>query len=103
GFDPALIPPLHLWAGALQFGSAVLGEARLETWPTPEGLHVQSFESRSADMELHASGDWLRVAGQERSSFQISFTAEDLGRMLDALGFAGMVQGGQTLARLDAT
>lgn len=103
GFSPAAVPPLHLWAGDLRVGEAELGEARLETWPTPAGLHVQTFESHSPDMELHASGDWLRVDGRERSAFQIGFTAEDLGRMLGALGFAGIVEGGQTLARLEAT
>jgi len=101
---PSSVPPLHLWAARLRFGAAQLGEARLETWPTTEGLHVQSFETHSADMELRASGDWTRGrGGRDRSTFEIGFTAEDLGRMLDALGFAGMVEGGQTLARLDAT
>ena len=101
--DPAAIPPLHLWIGALQLGEARLGETRLETFPTPQGMHVQLAESRSDDLELRASGDWGQVDGRERSRFQMTFTAEDLGRMLAALGFAGVVQGGQTLARLDAT
>jgi uncharacterized protein (TIGR02099 family) len=101
--DPRDVPSLHAWVGDLHLGAAALGEARLETFPTPEGMHVQLFEARSNALELRASGDWTRREERERSTFQIGFTAEQLGAMLEALGFARMVEGGQTLARLDVT
>ena len=101
--DPASVPPLHAWVGDMAYGDAELGETRLETYPTAEGMHVQLFESRSPALELRASGDWTRSGGRERSTFQIGFTAEHLGAMLEALGFARMVEQGQTLARLDVT
>lgn len=101
--DPRGLPPLHLWAGDLRLGEAALGEARLETFPTAEGMRIESFETRSKALDLSARGDWTLVDGQERSSFGVEFTAQSLGDMLKALGFAELVDGGQTLAKLQAT
>src|SRR5690606_24380317 len=70
--DPADIPTLHAWAGDFRFGAADLGEARLETWPTAEGMHVELFEARSPALELRASGDWTRGSEGERSRFQVN-------------------------------
>jgi uncharacterized protein (TIGR02099 family) len=101
GVDPAAIPPLHLWVRDLRLGDAQLGETRLETYPRGRGLHVELFESRSPELEVRARGDWLRERAGDRSRFELSFIAQNLGRMLDALGYSGFVEGGQTLAQFN--
>ncbi|MBB5208559.1 YhdP family protein [Chiayiivirga flava] len=101
--DPAAIPPLHLQIADLKFGDARLGQARLETYPTPEGMHVERLETKSQDMELHARGDWTRIDGRERSNFRLDFSSHDLGAMLVALGFSELIDGGDTVAELQAT
>lgn len=101
--DPALIPPLHLSVDDFRFGDAQLGETRLETYPTPEGMHVEKLDTTSSDLTLRASGDWTRIAGRERSNFRIAFDAGDLGAMLGALGFSKLIEGGATRAELQAT
>jgi uncharacterized protein (TIGR02099 family) len=101
--NPASIPPLHLHIEDFRFGEALLGETRLETYPTPEGMHVQQLDTTSPDLALRASGDWTRIDGRERSSFRIGFSAGDLGDMLKALGFAELIEGGQTQVDLQAT
>jgi uncharacterized protein (TIGR02099 family) len=101
--DPSVVPPLHLHIEDFKFGDAALGEARLETYPTPEGLHVEQLDTTSPDLALRASGDWTRIDGRERSSFRIAFSAGDLGAMLKALGFSELIEGGQTQAELQAT
>jgi uncharacterized protein YhdP len=40
GIAPASVPPLHLWVSDLRLGTARLGEARLESWPTADGMHI---------------------------------------------------------------
>ena len=100
---PKLIPTLHLWVGDLQIGSAKFGEARLEAFSTENGLRVEQLEARSKDLEIHAKGDWTAGPGGANSRFEIRMTSEDLGRMLTGLGFAGVIEGGQTLARIDAS
>ena len=101
--DPATIPPLHLQIAELKFGDARLGAARLETYPTPEGMHVERLETRSPDMELHARGDWTRIEMRERSTFRLDFSSHDLGAMLVALGFSELIDGGNTVAELQAS
>jgi uncharacterized protein (TIGR02099 family) len=101
--DPAAMPPLHVWVGDLRVGDAQLGEARLESFPVDQGMRIERFEARSPALDLFASGDWARMGIRQRSTFAIDFTAQDIGRMLRALGFSALVEGGQTLARLQAT
>jgi uncharacterized protein (TIGR02099 family) len=101
--NPAAVPPLHLYVQDFRFGEAALGETRLETYPTPEGMHVQQLDTTSEDLALRASGDWTRIGARERSSFRIAFSAGDLGEMLKALGFSALIEGGQTEAELQAT
>ncbi|MBB5015718.1 YhdP family protein [Rehaibacterium terrae] len=100
--DPAGVPPLRLSVEDLRFGEAQLGRARLETYPTPEGLHVQRFEAEAPTQRITAGGHWGRIGGQSYSRFSVDFRADSLGQMLSALGFAGMVEGGRTQARLIA-
>lgn len=102
GLDPRVVPPLHVHARDLHLGGAELGETRLESFPTAEGMRIEQFHSRSDALELSARGDWLRRADHDESSFDVEFTAQDLGGMLRALGFAEFVEGGQTLATLKA-
>ena len=100
--DPATLPPVHFWAKDLRLGAARLGEARIEAVPHVEGLRFDLVETKSANFEMRARGDWTRATPQrpERSAFEIDFTAQSLGRMLDAFGYAGMIEEGQTYARL---
>lgn len=103
GVAPASLPPLHLWVGDLRFGKAHLGQARLETWPTARGLHVDMLRTQSPWVHMAASGDWTGTAQDSRTHMAITFSAKNLGKMLDALGFEGLFVGGETRASLDAT
>ncbi|HEY1588397.1 MAG TPA: DUF3971 domain-containing protein, partial [Rhodanobacter sp.] len=96
GVNPAALPPFHLWVGDLRLGDAKLGEARLETWPTPNGLHIEQLRALSSRAQINASGDWNGSATNSHTHMKISFTAEDLGAMLGALGYDGLVNGGKT-------
>jgi len=100
--DPTAMPPLRLRVEDLRFGDAQLGRARLDTYPTPEGLHVERLETDSDMLKLSATGDWTAIGGSSRSRFALAFESEDLGRMLDALSFAGLVAGGETRASIIA-
>jgi len=103
GIAPASVPPLHLFIGDLRLGDAKLGEARLETWPTDKGMHIDQLRSQSSSIQVTASGDWNGNATTSRTHLAMDFAAENLGGMLDALGFGGLFEGGRTQARLDAS
>ncbi|MFA6230203.1 MAG: YhdP family protein [Rhodanobacter sp.] len=103
GINPAALPPFHLWVGELRLGDARLGEARLETWPSPAGMHIEQLRALSSQVQINASGDWNGSPSNSATHMRISFAAEDLGAMLGAFGFDGLVHGGKTHDQLDAT
>ncbi|KFN41394.1 YhdP family protein [Arenimonas oryziterrae] len=98
--DPAKLPPLRFSVADLRMGDAQLGQAELQTTPLPNGLRVDKFQTRARTLNLSAAGEWVRAERGTRSNFRLEFTANSLGQMLDALGFAGMVSGGKTRATL---
>ena len=82
---------------------ASFGEARLEAAPTPQGLHFSQVQTTSPNVEMRAEGDWIGSVLGSRSDFSIDLSAQNLGRMLDALGYAGVVDGGETHAKIRAS
>jgi uncharacterized protein (TIGR02099 family) len=103
GVAPSSLPPLHLQVNDMRLGNARLGEARLETWPTDEGMHIDQLRAQSKNVQITATGDWNGDEKRSRTHLAMDFASEDVARMFDALGFAGILQGGRTEARLDAT
>ncbi len=100
---PASIPPLHLSIGELKLGATDFGEMRVESYPTDDGMRIDLLETKSSNLDMRASGDWIGSAEDNHSSLAIDMTAESLGKMLDTFGFAGIIEGGQTVAHIDAT
>ena len=96
GINPAALPPLHLWISDLRLGESRLGEARLESWPTAEGMHIEQLRALSKDVQITASGDWNGSAQDSHTRMRVNFSAQNLGAMLGALGFDGLVDGGKT-------
>jgi len=103
GIEPASLPPFHLWIGDLRLGAARLGEARLETWPTAQGMHIDQLRALSRSVQLNAGGDWNGTAQASQSHMRIDFAAQNLGSMLTAFGYEGLFSGGKTHAVLDAS
>jgi uncharacterized protein YhdP len=102
GVAPSSLPPLHLQVSDMRLGKAKLGEARLETWPTDEGMHIDQLRAQSKNVQITAAGDWNGDEKRSRTHLTMDFASEDVARMLDALGFVGILQGGRTSANLDA-
>lgn len=89
------VPPLDFVIDDLRFGEAQLGQAIIKAYPTPEGLHIEQLQTRHPGQDITASGDWTQVGGASRSRFALEFRGDDIGKMLDALGFSGMIDGGK--------
>jgi uncharacterized protein (TIGR02099 family) len=101
--DPAKLPPLHLDIDDLRYGDAQLGRTLLDTVPMPQGLRIHQLLAQSPAQTINASGVWTGRGSAARTRLTLDFRADSLGRMLDALGFQGMVDGGKTHATLDAS
>ena len=102
GVDPKALPPLHLWVQDLRLGVAKLGDARLESWPTANGMHIEQLRALSSNAQINATGDWNGDAHDSHTQMNINFSANDFGAMLGALGFDGLIHGGRTHDQLDA-
>ncbi len=103
GITPSALPAFHLWVSDLRFGDSKLGDARLETWPTDHGMHIDQLRTLSRGVQINGSGDWNGTAGDSRSHMRIDFAADNLGEMLGAFGFEGLLAGGKVRSELDAS
>jgi len=102
--DPRSLPPLDLSVASLQLAGRELGTVRLLTRPLDDGsgLAVAPLEVDSEWLKLEARGQWQRRDDRERSRFDLNITGGDLGRLLEAFGYAGNVRGGETHAEINA-
>ena len=102
GVDPTALPPLHVSVADLRLGAARLGSARLESWPTAAGMHIDELRTHSPSVQIDASGNWNGNAQNSQTAMRVDFAAENLGQMLGALGYEGLVSGGRTQVTLAA-
>jgi uncharacterized protein (TIGR02099 family) len=99
---PATLPPLHISVDDFLLGQASFGAAQFESYPSGDGMHIEKLDTKSANINMSASGDWTGTTKDNRSHLLITLTAQNLGHMMDALGFPGIIDGGQTIATIDA-
>jgi uncharacterized protein (TIGR02099 family) len=100
---PASLPPLHIAVDDFQLGSASFGSAEFESHPDADGMRVDKLASHSPNMTMTASGDWTGTAKENQSRLAIELSAQNLGHMMAALGFPGLIDGGTTRATIDAS
>ena len=103
GITPSALPPFHLWVSDLRFGDSKLGDARLETWPTDRGMHIDQLRTLSHGVQINGVGDWNGSATDSHSHMRFDFAADNLGEMLGAFGYEGLLAGGKVRAQLDAS
>ncbi|MGB8377113.1 MAG: YhdP family protein [Rhodanobacteraceae bacterium] len=102
GIAPASLPPLHFSIADFKLGSASFGSATFDSQPTAQGMHIAQLHTKSPNVTMKASGDWTGGEDNNRSHLVIDLGAQNLGHMLDALGFSGLIAGGPTDATIDA-
>ena len=100
---PATLPPLAIHIDDFRLGEARFGEATLESHPVADGMRIDTLRAHSPNIDMRASGNWWGDADANHSTFAIRLSAQNLGDMMAALGFPGLIDGGTTEARIDAT
>jgi len=100
--DPAKVPPLSLDIADLTFGKAVLGQASLRTRPLADGLQVSQLQFRSPKQAIDVTGQWRGTGAQARTRFEAAVHSENLGGLLDSLGYGGQLRGGQGQLQFNA-
>ena len=102
-FNPAAIPPLKLDIDDLRFGDASLGSAQLRTQQVAAGMRVQQLALRSPGQKIDVQGDWLGRGAAARTQLGAEIESQNLGDLLDGLGFKGGVGGGKGKVKFDAS
>ena len=100
GENPASVPPLHIRIGDFRLGDSRFGTTVVESYPIANGTHFEQVTTHSQNVEMRAHGDWTGRPGSDVSDFIIDLSAQNLGRMLDTFGYAGVVDGGATVAHI---
>ena len=94
--DPRALPALSFSARSFTFGDVDLGHLSFTTAPSEDGMQLERLDVRAGSFEGDATGSWS-VAGEEhRTDFNTRIHGDDLGRMLDSLGFDGSGVAGGT-------
>ncbi|MCK9538456.1 YhdP family protein [Dokdonella sp.] len=99
---PASLPPLRVAIDDFRLGEARFGSAMLQAHPVADGMRIDMLEAHSPNIDMTARGDWTGLPGSDRSKFTIVLSAGNLGAMMTALGFPGLIDGGHTRATIDA-
>lgn len=99
GILPASLPPLAVAVDDFRLGEARLGPTTLVSHPQGDSMRIASFTTRAPEFHIDAEGTWSAGAGGGQSRFRIALSSKDLGGMLAALGFGGVIAGG--VARID--
>ncbi|MFK7956069.1 MAG: YhdP family protein [Lysobacterales bacterium] len=99
--DPASIPPLRLVAGNVSFDGTPYGSVSFESYPVRNGMHIDHLETQSDTMAISATGDWVLVDGKAESRFGLTITGDELGDIFETFGFSRVIEGGQSIVRLD--
>ncbi|MGH8041065.1 MAG: YhdP family protein [Rudaea sp.] len=103
GENPANVPPLHIRIGDFRLGDSHFGNTTVESYPVAGGTHFEQVTTHSKNVEMRAHGDWTGRPGSDVSTFSVDFSAQNLGRMLDTFGYAGVVDGGATVAHIQGS
>ena len=95
--DPRTLPALSFSARRFVLGDVDLGRVSFTATPSESGMQVERLEMRADSFEGEATGSWSLDGEEHRTELHTNMHGDDLGRMLDSLGFdGGVVTGGET-------
>ena len=92
--DPSAIPPLVIVVEDLRVAGARLGQARLQTRPTPAGLQVEELSAEGPAHSIDIDGSWVGRGPEARTRLRASVTSTDLGGLLAGTSLTGRLSGG---------
>lgn len=98
--DPRRVPAFDVVVRDLQWGALELGEFRLSSHRSNDGLEIEQVSSRRDGLELSGSGEWVNNGGEPLSRMRVRLTTADLGQTLNRAGFDMALQRGQSAIEL---
>ena len=92
-FDPNQAPLLDLACDSLKLGEADLGRFSMLTSRTAGGQALDLLKFEGGQLQTNTRGTWLRRNGSSYADLSFEFDAHDLGKVLQAFGYAETMDG----------
>ena len=93
-YDPRRIPALHFSGKRLEYGELKLGSASFTLKPLQDGMALEDLKVDSDSFGMTGDGTWtVTPAGMQRSALNMDVKSRDVGKSLQALGFAPAITG----------
>ena len=98
GINPKTIPSMDVSIQQLNLGSQPLGTLRFKARKQTHGLRLLDIASNLQGLSVHGQLDWLQPAKHASSSFRGQLQGADIGKVLNAFGFAKTISSKQFFA-----
>ncbi|MEN1727284.1 MAG: YhdP family protein [Pseudomonadota bacterium] len=99
--SPIGYPPLHVLIEDLRWGELDLGRARLESFPSAEGLEVELIDVSGPDLRLNGVGRWVLRDDRLESQFSGRLTTGSVSGLLESAGYQSPLVAERTQLEVD--
>ncbi|MDZ7804142.1 YhdP family protein [Thiohalophilus sp.] len=96
---PTNLPGISGRIEQFQYAEQPLGQLDFELRSLQKGLRLQRLRLQGELLQLHVSGDWWFELGRHSTQVNYDLSSPNLGQLLDNLGFAAIIGGGELKSR----
>jgi len=89
------VPLINGEVKQLIYDNVDYGQASITTSRLRKGIRVERFTSQAPYLKLDATGQWTQWLGRNWTTLDVKFSSPDAGKMVEALGFAAVIQKGE--------
>ena len=100
---PEDIPLLNGEIKNLVYDGTEFGHFKITTSRMRKGIRIENLQLAAPYLKLNANGQWNQWLGQDKTSFDVQFSSQDTGKMLELLGFAAVIEKGDLQANASLT
>jgi uncharacterized protein (TIGR02099 family) len=97
------VPLINGEVKQLIYDDVDFGQASITTSRLRKGIRVENFNSQAPYLKLKATGQWTQWLGRDWTKLDVQFSSPDAGKMVEALGFAAVIEKGELQANATVT
>ena len=94
--DPRTLPAVSFSTRSFVLGELELGRVAFSAAPSGPGMKLERLDVQADSFRADATGNWSLDGAEDRTEFNLRMHGDELGEMLDSLGFDGSVVAGGT-------
>lgn len=98
--NPEKLSAMEIHVDELIWASRHLGTVYLQAQREKNGLRFSEIKIISPSMVVAGRGEWLNTNGRQNTRFDLKLNSDNMGNMLQTLGFVDSVRGGKSTMAL---